>query len=186
MSVGLLIVDIQNDYFPGGKWELVGSEHAGQLAGGLLKFFREHKLPVFHVQHIGKPDSPFFVPGTPGVEIRSVVKPQPNEVLVQKNYPNAFRETTLLNQLKQQDIKQVVVAGMMTHMCVDAAARAATDFGFDCRIAQDACATHDLKLNDKLVAAPEVHAAFLAALNGTYGKVMSADAIMKELQAKGN
>jgi nicotinamidase-related amidase len=182
MSVGLLIVDIQNDYFPGGKWELVGSEQAGQLAGGLLKFFRERKLPVFHVQHIGKPDSPFFVPGTPGVEIRSVVKPQPNEVLVQKNYPNAFRETTLLNQLKQQDIKQLVVVGMMTHMCVDAAARAATDFGFDCRIAQDACATRDLKLNDKLVSAPEVHAAFLAALNGTYGNVMTADAIMKELQ----
>ena len=182
MSVGLLIIDIQNDYFPGGKWELVGSEQAGQLAGGLLKFFREHKLPVFHVQHIGKPTSPFFVPGTPGVEIRSVVKPQPNEVLVQKNYPNGFRETTLLNQLKERDINQLVVAGMMTHMCVDATARAATDFGFDCRVAQDACATRDLKLNDKVVAAPEVHAAFLAALNGSYGKVMTADAIMKELQ----
>jgi len=182
MSVGLLIIDIQNDYFPGGKWELVGSEQAGQLAGGLLKFFREHKLPVFHVQHIGKPISPFFVPGTPGVEIRSVVKPQPNEVLVQKNYPNGFRETTLLNQLKKHDINQLVVAGMMTHMCVDATARAATDFGFDCRIAQDACATRDLKLNDKMVPASEVHTAFLAALNGSYGKVMAADAIIKELQ----
>ena len=182
MSVGLLIVDIQNDYFPGGKWELVGSEKAGQLAGGLLKFFREHKLPVFHVQHIGNPDSPFFVPGTAGVEIRPVVKPQPNEVLVQKNYPNAFRETTLLNQLKQHDIKQLVVAGMMTHMCVDAATRAATDLGFNCRIAQDACATRDLNLNEKVVPAAEVHTAFLAALNGAYGKVMTADAIMKELQ----
>jgi len=182
MSVGLLIIDIQNDYFPGGKWELVGSEQAGQLAGGLLKFFREHNLPVFHVQHIGKPTSPFFVPGTPGVEIRPVVKPQANEVLVQKNYPNGFRETTLLNQLKERDINQLVVAGMMTHMCVDATARAATDFGFDCRIAQDACASRDLKLNDKVVPASEVHTAFLAALNGSYGKVMTADAIMKELQ----
>jgi nicotinamidase-related amidase len=182
MSIGLLIVDVQNDYFPGGKWELVGSERAGQLAGGLLKFFREHKLPIFHVQHIAKADSPFFVPGTPGVEIRPVVKPLPDEVLVQKNYPNAFRETTLLNQLKQKDIKQLVVAGMMTHMCVDAAARAATDFGFDCRIAGDACATRDLNLNDKVVPAAEVHTAFLAALNGAYGKVLTADTIMKELQ----
>ena len=182
MSVGLLIVDIQNDYFPGGKWELVGSEKAGQQAGGLLKFFRDHKLPVFHVQHIGKPNSPFFVPGTPGVEIRPVVKPQANEVLVQKNYPNAFRETNLLDQLKKHGIQQLVVAGMMTHMCVDAAARAATDFGFDCRIAQDACATRDLNLDNKIVPAPEVHTAFLAALNGTYGKVLPADAIMDELQ----
>jgi nicotinamidase-related amidase len=183
MAVGLLIVDIQNDYFPGGKWELVGSEEAGQVAGSLLKFFRDHKLPVVHVQHIGRPDSPFFVPNTPGVEIRPVVRPQAGEVLVQKQYPNAFRETMLLNQLKQHDIKQLVVTGMMTHMCVDAAARAATDFGFDCRIAQDGCATRELQLNDKLVAAPEVHAAFLAALNGTYGKVMTADAIMKDLQS---
>ena len=111
-----------------------------------------------------------------------MVKPQTNEVLVQKNYPNGFRETTLLNQLKEHDVQQLVVAGMMTHMCVDATARAATDFGFDCRIAQDACATRDLKLDNKLVPAPEVHTAFLAALNGSYGKVLTADAIMKELQ----
>jgi nicotinamidase-related amidase len=181
MAVGLLIIDVQNDYFPGGKWELAGSEKAGQVAGDLLKFFRDQKLPIVHVQHIGSPDSPFFVPNTPGVEIRPVVRPQAGEVLVQKQYPNAFRETMLLSQLRQHDIKQVVVAGMMTHMCVDAAARAATDLGFECRIAQDGCATRDLKLNDKVVSAPEVHAAFLAALNGTYGKVMTADAIMKEL-----
>jgi nicotinamidase-related amidase len=71
---------------------------------------------------------------------------------------------------------------MMTHMCVDAAARAATDFGFECRIAQDGCATRTLKLNEKTVPAAEVHAAFLAALNGAYGRVLTADTILKELQ----
>src|SRR5215471_3630832 len=75
MSVGLLIVDIQNDYFAGGKWELDGSETAGIVAGQLLKFFREHKLPVVHIQHVAGKDAPFFVPGTPGVEIRPVVRP---------------------------------------------------------------------------------------------------------------
>jgi nicotinamidase-related amidase len=182
MSVGLLIIDIQNDYFPGGKMELDGSEHAGGVAGQLLSFFREHKLPIVHVQHLAKPDAPFFVPGTPGVEIRPVVKPLANETLIQKHYPNAFRETRLLDHLHSQGIDQLVITGMMTHMCVDAAARAATDFGFACRIAQDGCATRTLKLNDKTVPAPEVHAAFLAALNGAYGRVITADAIMKELQ----
>jgi nicotinamidase-related amidase len=182
MSVGLLIVDIQNDYFPGGKMELDGSEQAGQVAGQLLTFFREHKLPVVHVQHLAKPDAPFFVPGTPGVEIRPVVKPLANETIVQKHFPNAFRETRLLDHLHSQGINQLVITGMMTHMCVDAAARAATDFGFECRIAQDGCATRTLKLNDKTVPAPEVHAAFLAALNGAYGRVITADTIMKELK----
>ena len=182
MSVGLLIVDIQNDYFPGGKWELDGSEKAGNVAGNLLTFFREHKMPVVHIQHVSKVDSPFFVPGTSGVEIRPVVKPLPNETLIQKNFPNAFRETKLLDHLRSQGIDQLVITGMMTHMCVDAAARAATDFGFECRIAQDGCATRTLNLNDKTVPAPEVHAAFLAALNGAYGRVLPADSIMKELQ----
>jgi nicotinamidase-related amidase len=182
MSVGLLIVDIQNDYFPGGKWELDGSEKAGNVAGQLLMFFREHKLPVVHIQHVAGKDAPFFVPGTPGVEVRPVVQPLANETLIQKHFPNAFRETRLLDHLRSQDIKELVVTGMMTHMCVDAAARAATDFGFACRIAQDGCATRTLQLNDKTVPAPEVHAAFLAALNGAYGRVLPADTIMKELQ----
>jgi nicotinamidase-related amidase len=182
MAVGLLIVDVQNDYFPGGKWELVGSENAGQVAGSLLKFFRDHKLPVLHVQHIGQPDSPFFVPYTPGVTIHTAVFPQSGEVLVQKQYPNAFRETALLDHLRKQAIKQLVVTGMMTHMCVDAAVRAATDFGFECQVAQDGCATRDLNLNGKVLPASEVHDAFLAALNGTYAKVMSADRIMTGLQ----
>lgn len=183
MPVGLIIIDIQSDYFPGGKMELAGSEEAGEVAGGLLKFFRDHKLPIVHVQHLAaSPTATFFIPGTPGAEIRPVVKPLSNETVIQKQYPNGFRETMLLGHLQQHDIKQVVVAGMMTHMCVDATTRAATDFGLECRIAQDACATRDLKLNDKVVSAPDVHAAFLAALNGTYGKVMTADAVMKELQ----
>src|SRR5579862_4333765 len=100
MSVGLLIIDIQNDYFAGGKMELDGSEQAGGVAGTLLTFFREHKLPVVHVQHLAKPDAPFFVPGTPGVEIRPVVKPLRDEALIKKHYPNAFRETPLLDHLR--------------------------------------------------------------------------------------
>lgn len=184
MSVGLLLIDIQNDYFPGGRMELEGSEQAARVAGRLLNFFREQKLPIVHVQHLAnRPGATFFIPETSGVEIRADVRPLNGETLIQKHYPNSFRETGLLSHLQQQDIRQLVVAGMMTHMCVDATARAATDFGFECRIAQDGCATRNLKLDDKVVPASEVHTAFLAALNGAYGRVITADAVMKELRA---
>ncbi len=183
MTIGLLLIDIQNDYFPGGKMELVGSEAAGQVAGRLLAFFRERRLPVVYIQHLAvRPGATFFVPDTPGAAIHSSVKPLDGEVVIQKHYPNSFRETPLLEQLRQLDVQQLVVAGMMTHMCLDAGVRAATDYGFACRIVQDACATRDLTLDDRTVAAADVHAAFLAALNGTYGRVLAADAAITELR----
>ena len=185
MSVGLILIDIQNDYFRGGKMELEGSEQAARMAARLLDFFREKKLPLVHIQHIANnPGATFFLPQTPGIEIRSDVKPLSGETVIQKHFPNSFRETTLLDHLRKNNIDQLVVTGNMTHMCVDAAVRAAADLGFQCRIAQDACATRSLTMNDKVVSAPDVHAAFLSALNAAYGRVMPADAVIKEL--KGN
>ena len=185
MSVGLVVIDIQNDYFPGGKMELHGSDEAGGVAGRLLSFSRERGLPIVHIQHLSvRPGASFFVPGTSGADIHESVKPLDREVVIQKNYPNAFRDTPLLSQLRELRLRQLVVAGMMTHMCVDATTRAATDYGFECLIAQDACATRDLKLNDRSVAASDVHTAFLAALNGAYGRVMTADEVMAEVQGR--
>jgi nicotinamidase-related amidase len=182
MSVGLLLLDIQNDYFPGGKMELEGSVQAGKIAGRLVQVFRKNRLPVVYIQHLSiHPGATFFVPNTFGVEIHAGVKPLDSEPVIQKHYPNSFRETGLLAHLQQQDIRELVVAGMMTHMCVDATIRAATDYGFECRIVQDACATRSLRLNEQVVSAKDVHAAFLAALNGAYGRVMTADAVMEDL-----
>lgn len=92
MSIALLLVDIQNDYFPGGKMELHGSEAAGEVAGRLLAFFRDRRLPVVHVQHISaRPEAAFFRPGTPGVEIHGSVRPLEGERIIQKHFANAFR-----------------------------------------------------------------------------------------------
>jgi nicotinamidase-related amidase len=183
MLVGLLLIDIQNDYFPGGKMELQGSEKACQAACRILNIFRQNKLPVVHIQHLSvRPGATFFIPKTPGADIHTAMNPLQNEFVIQKHYPNSFRETTLLSHLQQLDIRQLVIAGMMTHMCVDATTRAATDYGYECRIAQDACATRDLKLKDKVVSASEVHTAFLSALNGSYGRVLSANEIIIEVE----
>lgn len=185
MDLALLLIDLQNDYFPGGKMELHQSEAAGQVAGRLLAFFREHRWPVIQMQHLSiRPGATFFIPQTWGAEIHACVRPQDNELIIQKHFPNSFRETPLLPSLQQLGIKRLVIAGMMTHMCVDATARAAVDLGYECRIAQDGCATRDLKLNDQVVAAPEVHTAFLAALNGAYGRVATADTLMAELRSE--
>ena len=115
----LLLIDIQNDYFPGGKMELEGSEDAGQIAGGLLAAFREYGLPVF--------DAGFFLSNTEGSLIHRSVEPLAEEPVVIKHLPNSFRETTLLGQLRERNISGLVVAGMMTHMCVDTTVRAACD-----------------------------------------------------------
>lgn len=176
MSKALLIVDIQNDYFPGGKMEVVGSPDAGAKAKVLLARFREGGMPIVHMQHISvRPGATFFVPGTEGAEIHESVKPLPGEAVFQKNFPNSFRQTPLLDHLKQNGIGQLVIAGMMTHMCIDATTRAAFDLGFTCFVAHDACATRDLAFGGVTVAAAQVHASFLAALQGIYAKVQSAE-----------
>ena len=176
MSAALLVIDIQNDYFPGGAMELAGSTKAGAEAGKLLEAFRGKGLPVIHIQHIStRPGATFFVPGTKGVEIHPSVAPRTGETIIQKNFPNSFRDTPLLQHLRDNDITRLVIAGMMTQMCIDTTVRAAADLGFACSLAHDACATRDLSFNDVTVPAASVQAAFLAALNGLFARVQATD-----------
>lgn len=178
MNTALLLIDIQNDYFPGGAMELVGSSEAGEQARTLLEAFRSRSLPVIHVQHIStRPGASFFVPGTAGVEIHACVAPREGETLIRKNYPNSFRDTSLLQHLRDSQITRLVVAGMMTHMCIDSTVRAAGDLGFECVLAHDACATRALSFGGTTVPAATVHAAFLAALNGLFARVQAVDEV---------
>lgn len=179
MSQALVIIDIQNDYFPDGNMELVGSEAAATKARKVLDHFREQNLPVIHVQHISKrPNATFFVANTPGVEIHSLVQPQPHEKHIVKHFPNAFRETELEETLKNLRIENVVVVGMMTHMCIDTSVRAANDLGFKVTLVGDACATRDLAFDGKTVPAEQVQVAYLAAIDGSFATVVSADELL--------
>jgi nicotinamidase-related amidase len=183
MSLGLILIDIQNDYFHDGRMELEGSDQAAANAGKLLEYFRTRQLLIFHNQHLAKQaGATFFLPNTAGAEIHQSVQPIGDEKIVQKHYPNSFRETGLLQQLQAANVQRLIVAGMMTHMCVDATVRAACDYGFDCLIASDACATRSLQLGARIVAAQDVHTAFLAALNGVYGKVLASNEIVNEIE----
>jgi nicotinamidase-related amidase len=183
MNTALILVDIQNDYFPNGKMVLEGSPEAGRKAGELLACFRQLQLPLVHIQHISmKPGATFFLPNTEGVQIHEQVQPIPGERVIQKNFPNSFRNTTLLATFQEQQIKRLVIAGMMTHMCIDATTRAAFDLGYECWLAHDACATRALSFQNKAIPAEAVHGAFMAALNGTYAKVMTAGEIIAALR----
>jgi nicotinamidase-related amidase len=169
----LIIVDIQNDYFPGGAMELEGADAAGANAAKVLQKFRNEKLPVIHVRHLSvRPGSTFFLPGTKGADIHPSVSPLSQELVVEKNFPNSFRATGLQAHLDSLSVKNLVVAGMMTHMCVDATVRQAADLGYKVTLLGDACATRAQAYAGEKVPAKQVHAAFLAALNGFYAKVI--------------
>lgn len=184
MNTALLIIDIQKDYFPGGKFPLVEPLAAAKKAYDLLQCFREHDGYHVHIQHISlSPTATFFIKGDSGSDIHDAVAHFEGEPIVYKHYPNSFRETNLLEMLKGWGIERVVITGMMTHMCVDATSRAAADFGFKVLIAEDACATRDLEFNGTTIPADHVHKAFLAALK-SYGQVMKSEEVIALLAAE--
>ena len=178
MTQALVLIDIQNDYFPGGAMALVGSVEAGLRAEVLLQAFRRAGRPIVHIQHLAtRPGATFFLPGTKGAELHTCVTPLPGEPVLRKHFPNAFRETPLHEHLRRLDVRQLVLAGMMTHMCIDTTTRAAFDLGFQCQLAGDACATRDLTRHGVTVPAAQVQAAFLAAIDGTFASVVTVEAL---------
>jgi nicotinamidase-related amidase len=173
MAAALLIVDIQNDYFPGGRMTLAGIDRAAENAQRLLDHFRSTGQTAFHIQHTwDDPSAPFFVAGTAGAEIHESVAPRPGEPVIVKHHPNSFRESKLLEELRRAGIDRLTICGAMSHMCIDATTRAAADLGFDCTVAHDACATRDVEFEGSTVPAKDVHAAYMSALGFAYAKVL--------------
>lgn len=184
MNTALIIIDVQKDYFPGGKYPLVNPLEAAQKCYMLLQCFREHNGLHVHIQHISlEPDATFFISGDRGTDIHDAAAHFEGEPIVYKHEPNSFLNTNLLELLQSWEVDRVVICGMMTHMCVDATARAASDLGFEVIVAEDACATRDLNYGDTLIPADHVHKAFLAALK-SYGKVMKSEEILALLAAE--
>lgn len=176
----LLIIDIQNDYFPGGRMELDMATEAAQKAGKVLDHFREKNCPIFHIQHesVGE-NASFFLPGTHGQKINTLVEPLENETILKKNFPNGFIQTGLQEMLKAKNIEKLVVTGMMTFMCVDATCRAAKDLGFHCTMIYDATAARQLTFNQETVTAGQVQTAFLSALSMICDQVTSCEEFLK-------
>lgn len=183
MKTALVIIDIQNDYFPDGKNELVNSIEASLKAKDLLEHFRQRNLLVVHIRHLSlRPGSSYFIHGTKGAEIHANVQPLQNEKIVTKNYPNSFRETDLHDYLQEQQIEHLVISGMMSHMCVDSTARAGKDLGYRITIAEDGCATKDLILQEQKIPAQEVHRAFMAGLSYYYAEIKTSPELIEQFK----
>ena len=161
-KTALLLIDIQDFYFPGGSLQLENPEQAGMNAGLLLEEFRKKKSPIYHVKHNFEP----------GGDIHQYVKPKKGERIFSKDQVNAFLETGLLEVLQTDSIESLVICGMQTHMCVEAAVRAAHDYGFDCILIEDACATRSLQYKEHIIPAINVHYSSIQTLQ-SYSEVMS-------------
>jgi nicotinamidase-related amidase len=167
----LLIIDVQNFYFPGGSRSLVGPVEASLNARKILNRFREVGWPVIYVRHNFEP----------GGDIHEHVKPLEDEKVISKNQVNSFKDTDLLDHLHKHQIQKLVICGMMTHMCVEAATRAGHDYGFDCSVIQDACATKALQFSGQEISAESVHYTTLATLSGIYAKVLDTESFLEEV-----
>lgn len=162
-KTALLIIDVQEFYFPDGFNPLFEPEIASQNAAIMLEHFRSNNNLVVHIKHATEKDS----------LIHKNVQPENGERVIKKSNINSYQDTDLLAFLKDNKINQVVICGMMTHVCVEAAARASADFGFDVIVIDDACATRDVIFNDDTVKATDVHNSTLGTINKYYGQVMT-------------
>ncbi|TGK17813.1 cysteine hydrolase family protein [Leptospira stimsonii] len=181
-TTALLILDVQMDFFPGGKFELDGASKAASKGENVLHYFREKKLPVFHIQHVStRKGATFFFPGTPGVEFHSSHTPIAGESVIVKHTVNPFLNTNLLKELQEKNVSRLVIFGMMTHMVVDSTVRAAFDLGYkDIVVISDASATRALKFESNSITAEQIQGAFLSALGYIFAKISTASEFLKE------
>ena len=175
----LVLIDLQRDYFPGGLCTLHRADEAVEKAAQVLEAARAAGDYVVHVHHeFQSDDAPFFRPGSEGAFIHDRVKPLDGEDTVLKHQVNAFLETNLKELLDARGITYITFVGMMSHMCIDAATRAASDFGFSNIVIEDACATFDQEFGGRVVPAEDVHAAYMSALSFAYATVTTADSYL--------
>lgn len=178
-KLGLIVIDLQNEYLPTGKLPLSGIEAAANNAAKVIAHARAKDIPIFHIRHeFANGEAPVFVPGSNGVEIQPTVTPIGNEPVIVKNHINPFRDTELKQQLDAHGVEEVLIVGAMSHMCVDACVRAAVDMGYPATILHDACATLDLEFSGVTVPAAQVNAAMMAAFEFGYGTVTSTQAYL--------
>ena len=167
----LIMVDCQNTYRHG-IMQLTNVEAAILEAQKLLNMARDLNIPIIHIQHDAGIGSPYDVTAEIG-QISSEVAPKNGENVITKNYPNAFIATPLEAQLKALGIENVVLAGFMTHMCINSTARGAFNLGFKPTVVASACATRSLiGPQGKVIEAQTMHDSALAAVRDLFAVVV--------------
>ena len=174
----LIMVDCQNTYRQG-IMQLTNVEPAIKEAQKLLQLARDLKIPVIHIQHDAGVGTPYDVSAEIGV-ISKEVAPIKGENVIIKNYPNSFVSTPLEAQLKAIGIKNLVIAGFMTHMCINSTARGAFNLSFSPVVVASACASRNLTgANGKVIDAQTMHDSALAALRDLFAVIVDDVASLK-------
>jgi nicotinamidase-related amidase len=167
----LIMVDCQNTYRRG-VMQLTNIEPAILEAQTLLNMARDLKIPIIHIQHDAGVGTPYDISADIGA-ISAEVAPINGEAVVIKNYPNSFWHTNLEAQLNALGIKNLVLAGFMTHMCINSTARGAFNLGFNPTVVASACATRSLLgPQGKLIDAQTMHDSALAAIRDLFAVVV--------------
>ncbi|HZG17503.1 MAG TPA: cysteine hydrolase family protein [Candidatus Bathyarchaeia archaeon] len=178
MTTALLLVDIQNDYFKGGRNELSNMDKAITHAQEALSLFREKSLPIVHIQCILlEENATFFLPDTEGIKIHERVNPQADEKVIVKHTPDSFFQTELQKHLESINVTRLVICGMMSHICIDSTVRTAHRLGYEVILLSEACTTKDLVWNDTVIPAKTVHDTFMASLQDTFAQVMDTNSL---------
>lgn len=178
----LIIVDCQNTYRQG-LMQLVGVEPALAETARLLEGARRHGTPIFHIQHDAGPGSPYDIRSEIGA-IAAPVAPLAGEAVIVKHYPNSFVGTDLERRLREAGIENVILAGFMTHMCINSTARGAFNLGFKPTVVARATATRDLPTAEGgVVAAADLQRASLAALGDLFAVVVPSAAEVEPVTA---
>ncbi len=172
-ETALLIIDIQEFYFPGGSLQLEDPQAACTNAGLLLDEFRNYGLKVYHVRHNVEEGGGFH----------PFVEPLDTERIISKDEVNPFLGSGLEEILRADSIKHLVICGMQTHMCVEASVRAAHDLGFKCTLVSDACATRSLQFEEHIIPARYVHFSTLRSLQDTYARITITPDLLKEVKS---
>lgn len=177
-TTALLVIDFQNEYFTG-RMPIPDGMKALENTQHLITFADKEHIQVIHVQHIAPDGAAVFATNGKTVDFHPLIKPRPQDKLVQKTTVSVFASTDLDAQLKQAGIKTLIITGLMTHACVAGAARDAAPLGYDVVVASDATATRAItRVDGRSVTKDELHNAALAEIEDTFGSVLTTSQII--------
>ncbi len=145
MNKALLVIDLQNDYFPGGKFPLWNADATLQNIESAIEKANAQKTPVILVQHVAKSGgriAPFFNEGTSGADLHPRIRAAaPNALIVVKEFADSFVKTSLEATLAKLGVTELLVCGMMTQNCVTHTAISKSAEKYQVSILVDCCTT---------------------------------------------
>jgi nicotinamidase-related amidase len=166
----LIMIDCQNTYVHG-VMALDGVAFALDQAAELLERARSAGIPIVHIQHDAGEGSPYDIRGESG-QIVEQVAPRGDEPVIVKHFPDSFVQTDLDDRLKAGATQNLVLAGFMTHMCVNSTARGAFNLGYTPTVVAGATATRPLPGPSGVVSSAALQAGSLAAIADLFGIVV--------------